>query len=115
MSAVLLSLVAEERKRLPVDAAPVHGAPAIAERGARGPSLTTTPWDLSETMTVGEVITCHPAAGPVLERLCINQAFERYDCLDEVAWRHGMESGELLARLEEELARGLTPEGNAQR
>lgn len=107
MSAVLWSLVADERKRLPVDAAPVHGVPAIAEGGARGPSLTT-PWDLRETMTVGEVITCYPEAGPALEHLCINQTFERYDCLDEVAWRHGMESRELLARLEEELARGLT-------
>lgn len=68
------------------------------------------PWDLSETMTVGEVLACYPAAGPVLERLFINPACERYDALDEVAWRHGMESQDLLARLEEELARGLAPE-----
>ena len=68
------------------------------------------PWDLSETMTVGEVVTRYPAAGLVLDRLFIDQRFERYDCLDEVAWRHGMESQELLAQLEGELARGGTPE-----
>jgi len=73
------------------------------------------PWGLSETMTVGEVVTSYPAAGPVLEHLFINQTFERYDCLDEVAWRHGMESRELLARLEEELARGLMPESQSAR
>lgn len=73
------------------------------------------PWGLSETMTVGEVVACYPAAGPVLERLFIDQTFERYDCLDEVAWRHGMESQELLARLEEELAPGLTPESQRHR
>jgi len=68
------------------------------------------PWDLSETMTVGEVVTRYPAAGPALDRLFIDQRFERYDCLDEVAWHHGMESQELLAQLEEELARRGTSE-----
>ena len=67
-------------------------------------------WDLSESMTVGEVVTRYPEAAAALERLCRDERFERYDCLDEVAWRHGMESRELFARLEEELARGLTPE-----
>jgi hypothetical protein len=67
-------------------------------------------WDLGETMTVAEVVTRYPAAGVVLERLFIDQRFERHDCLDEVAWRHGMESRELLAHLEEGLARGGTPE-----
>ena len=68
------------------------------------------PWDLSETIILGEVVTRYPAAGPALDRLFIDQRFERYDCLDEVAWRHGMESQELLAQLEEELARGGTSE-----
>jgi hypothetical protein len=56
---------------------------------------------LNEVMTVQEVVTRYPRAKAVLERLFMDSAFERYDCLDEVAWRHGMESGELLGLLEE--------------
>ncbi len=66
----------------------------LFERSAR-PS-----WALSEAMTVGEVVDRYPAAGPMLEQLFIDQRFERYDCLDEVAWRHGMESWELVSCLE---------------
>lgn len=82
----------------------------LSKVNQRLPQEERRPWDLSETMSVGEAVTRYPAAGPALERLFINPRFERYDCLDEVAWRHGMESRELLARLEEELTRGLTPE-----
>jgi len=62
------------------------------------------PSGLSETMTVQEVMRRYPNTGSVLEGLCIDRSFEGYDCLDEVAWRHGMESQELLALLEEEVA-----------
>jgi hypothetical protein len=41
MNAMSLPLVENERKQLPLNAAPVHGVPAIAEGGARGPSLLT--------------------------------------------------------------------------
>ena len=119
MRAVWLPLVENERKRLPDNAAPVQGVPAIAEWGARGPSLMTSlglmekeqliPSGLSETMTVQEVMRQHPNTRSVLEGLCIDRRFEGYDCLDEVAWRHGMESQEFLALLEEEVARS-TPQ-----
>lgn len=41
MRAVWLPLVEDERKQLPDHAAPVQGVPAVAEGGARGPSLMT--------------------------------------------------------------------------
>jgi len=115
MRAVWLPLVEDERKRLPDNAAPVQGVPAIAEGGTRGPSLMTSfglmekeqliPSGLSETMTVQEVMRRYPNTRSVLEGLFIDHRFEEYDCLDEVAWRHGMESWKLLALLEEEVAR----------
>ena len=115
MRAVWLPLVEDERKQLPDNAAPVQGVPAIAEGGTRGPSLMTSfglmekeqliPSGLSETMTVQEVMRRYPNTRSVLEGLFIDHRFEGYDCLDEVAWRHGMESWKLLALLEEEGAR----------
>ncbi len=41
MSEVQLPLVEEEGTQLPINAAPTHGVPAIAEGGTRGPSLMT--------------------------------------------------------------------------
>lgn len=115
MRAVWLPLVEDERERSPDNAAPVQGVPAIAERGTKGHSRTTSfglreeaqwiPSGFSDTMTVQEVMCRYPNTRSVLEGLCIDPRFEGYDCLDEVAWRHGMESGKLLALLEEEVAR----------
>ncbi len=41
MSTLLVPLVAHEGTQLPINAAPTHGVPAIAERGTRGSSLMT--------------------------------------------------------------------------
>lgn len=62
---------------------------------------------LTETMTMQEIKHRFPSTRSVLEGLCIDSRFEGSDCLDEVAWRHGMESRELLALLEEEVARPM--------
>ena len=53
-----------------------------------------------ETMTVNRVVQEFPAARPVFERLFINIPVEGCTCLDAVAWRHGLESRELLEQLE---------------
>jgi len=55
---------------------------------------------LDETMTVNWVLHEHPEAKPAFERLLIDLPFEGCDCLDEVAWRHGLESRELLEQLQ---------------
>ena len=55
---------------------------------------------LSEGMTVNRVIQQYPATGPVFKQLFVNVPSEGCDCLDEVAWRHGLESRELLEKLE---------------
>jgi len=67
------------------------------------------PSGLSETMTVREVLRRHPIMRGVFRGLFIDSRYEGYDCLDEVAWRHGMEIRELLSRLETRLA-GLLPQ-----
>ena len=56
---------------------------------------------LDETMTVNRIVNEFPATRTVFERLFIGVPTEGCDCLDEVAWRHGMESRDLLKRLEE--------------
>jgi hypothetical protein len=42
----------------------------------------------------------------LLERLFINVPYEGYDCLDEVAWRRGLDCRQLLVVLEEAIAVG---------
>ena len=54
-----------------------------------------------ETATVNRVVRDFPRTQPVFERLFINVPVEGCTCLDEVAWRHGMEARELLALLEQ--------------
>lgn len=63
---------------------------------------------LHEAMTVNRVVQEHPHTRRVFERFFINIPLEGYQCLDEVAWRHGMESQELMDHLERELQ--LIPE-----
>lgn len=55
---------------------------------------------LTETMTVQEIKRRYPSTRSVFEDFYIDSRFEGSDCLDEVAWRHGMESRELLTQLE---------------
>jgi hypothetical protein len=56
---------------------------------------------IDETMTVNRIVRAFPRTRPVFDRLFISLPAEGCTCLDEVAWRHGMESCELLQRLEQ--------------
>jgi len=56
---------------------------------------------LTETMSVSEVISRYPKTRGTFEALFVDRRSEGYDCLDEVAWRHGMESQELFTALED--------------
>ncbi len=55
---------------------------------------------LDETMTVNRVIHDFPATKPALERFFVNIPVEGCQCLDEVAWRRGLDAQELIERLE---------------
>ena len=55
---------------------------------------------LHEGMTVNRVVQKFPPTRRVFEPLFISVPLEGCTCLDEVAWRHGMESRELLSELE---------------
>ena len=57
--------------------------------------------DLNETMTVIRILRLFPSTKPIFARCLINLPFEGSDCLDEVAWRHGMESEQLLSQLKD--------------
>lgn len=75
-----------------------------AESAAQ-PALST----LTETMSVRQVINRYPSMRGAFEALFIDSRSEGYDCLDEVAWRHGMESQDLLTALEETVVRVAAP------
>lgn len=77
------------------------GANEVATQQAAGlPDL------LVETRTVNHVLRQHPSTKTVFAELFINVSLDGCDCLDEVAWRHGMESGELIAKLEHAIRSG---------
>ena len=50
-------------------------------------------------MTVSGVLRAYPETRPVFEELFVNVFHEGSDCLDEVAWRRGIEIQDLLDRL----------------
>lgn len=56
---------------------------------------------LNEVSTVNSLIRKYPTTKSVFEQLFVNIPYEGADCLDEVAWRHGLEAGELINRLEQ--------------
>ena len=64
---------------------------------------------LSETMTVNRVLHAFPKTQRVFNRLFINVPLEGCTCLDEVAWRHGLDSRELLTSLEEAIEEEAAP------
>ena len=61
---------------------------------------TTPPARLNEAMTVNRIVHEFPGTKPVFDEFFVNLPFEGCQCLDEVAWRHGMDYHEILARLE---------------
>lgn len=69
--------------------------------GETAMTATVSSWVISEQTTVNHIRHEFPETEPVFENLFVNAAFEGYDCLDEVAWRHGMDVEELIGRLEE--------------
>ena len=70
---------------------------------------------VQECMTVNGVLREHPATRAVFERLFVNVPYEGYDCLDEVAWRHGMDVQELLGRLEQSVFSDGSPSSEVAR
>ena len=72
----------------------------LAEQEPPQPPATPTKRFFDETMTVNRVVQEFPEARRVLEQFFINVPAEGCTCLDEVAWRHGLETEELLDALE---------------
>ena len=83
----------EEAALFPILERELTGHVCVPEAPSAGP--------LDERMTVNRVLHEHPDAQAAFERLFINVPLEGCSCLDEVAWRHGMDSRELLEQLEQ--------------
>ena len=86
---------------------------------SREASLTREPQATSyvtEVMAVNRVLREFPATKQVFDSLFVSVPFEGCDCLDEVAWRRGMEARDLLDRLEAVIAScRCTQVGTAER
>lgn len=67
----------------------------------RDPQTTS---HVTEVMAVNRVLREFPATKRVFDGLFVNVPFEGCDCLDEVAWRRGMEARDLIDKLEEAIA-----------
>jgi hypothetical protein len=73
----------------------------LSTRGGGQMSEQSTAVRLTEGMTVREVLRRYPGTKTAFGQFFIDTWFEGYDCLDEVAWRHGVDTERLLAHLEE--------------
>ena len=71
----------------------------LAEPESHETATATSQTPLNEEMTVNRIVREFPRTKPVFEQLFINVPLEGCTCLDEVAWRHGMEARELLKKL----------------
>jgi len=72
---------------------------ALEEAMPAKPGAATAAID--ETMTVNRIVRDFPRTQHVFEQLFINVPVEGCTCLDEVAWRHGIESQDLVKLLDE--------------
>ncbi len=71
---------------------------ALAEQASEAPKAPGS--CLYESMTVNRVIHDFPKTRETLKELFVNIPIEGCHCLDEVAWRHGIGTSELLRMLE---------------
>ncbi|MBI3324828.1 MAG: hemerythrin domain-containing protein [Candidatus Omnitrophica bacterium] len=70
---------------------------------SREASLAREPQTMShvtEIMAVNRILRQFPATKRIFDSLFVNVPFEGCDCLDEVAWRRGMEAPDLVNKLE---------------
>ncbi len=51
------------------------------------------------SMSANEILQRYPTTAPVFNQLHINRLREGYESVDELAWRHGVESSEVLEAL----------------
>ena len=65
-----------------------------------GSASRTGSAELHEWMTPNGIVREHPETRSVFDRLFISLSVEGCDCLDEVAWRHGMDAQDLISRLQ---------------
>ncbi len=54
---------------------------------------------ISGAMSVNEILQRYPQAEPVFTQLHVSRLREGYESLDEVAWRHGLDTSEVLEQL----------------
>ncbi len=77
----------------------------LAAREAQAPTAVESAGaHLDEVMAVNRVLREFPATKRVFDSLFVNVPFEGCDCLDEVAWRRGMEARDLIDKLEAVIA-----------
>ena len=71
------------------------------------------PIRLREEMTVNHVLQMYPYTRRIFDQLFISAPYEGYDCLDEVAWRRGMDCCQFLGLLEQAISVGCHCEETA--
>lgn len=96
----------EERELFPLIERSMTAHPEAPRPSPAGP--------LHETMTVNHVLHEYPATAPVFRQLWVSAPVEGCSCLDEVAWRHGMKSEDLLQALHDAIAACSCPAETAQ-
>ncbi len=98
-------MVEEEREIFPT----VDRAEAEQPSRANPPDLLIT-----EAMSANAVMTQFPSTKPVFEKYGIRCGCDGCDALDELAWRRGVETAELVTELQQAAAAAELPAVDAQ-
>ena len=102
LRAPLTRIIRGLRRHMDEEEAELFPALARALRGEEpvGEAPPKASYHLDEVMTVNRVVQTFPSTRAVFAQLFINIPIEGSTCLDEVAWRHGLELQDLLCQLE---------------
>ena len=55
--------------------------------------------EISEAMSVNEIVRRYPRTERFFSQLHVNRLEDGYQSVDELAWRHGMDVGQVIERL----------------
>ena len=62
----------------------------------KGPNTSA---EISEAMSVNEIVQRYPRTERFFNQLHVNRLAEGYESVDELAWRYGMDVGQVIERL----------------
>ncbi|MBI4003790.1 MAG: hemerythrin domain-containing protein [Candidatus Omnitrophica bacterium] len=105
----LSHLIEELREHMAEEEHEVFPAVERAEEEVRSGARVPLPPLITQQMSANAVMKAFPAARAVFEKHGVRCGCDGCDCLDELAWRRGLDVSELINELREAVEAGAVP------